>query len=355
MAKKKAEVQEQHEAEVAVAEEAQEQFDAKSFLAEEGEKPEEHEAKVEEKTTKVEEQAEDDDDAFNWEEEEEEAEVGDASQTEETLIDDKTETPADDKAEVPVWSKYASEAGLDAKDETSFISTVKSLTSEVKALKSQIDTIAASGGVSQELKELYALKELSDEALIKENLKASGYEGKELDSEYEAIKEMGDEEREARSIRRRIQGAISKEIQDSKLRVSQKQQQQEESQKKYNAQVNETLSKTESFMGIKLGTTAEQITKFRDQVSRDYQSGKLLEEIFSDPKNVAEISVFWRLKTQLAKKLEDRGKAAGKRSVLEHLGNVNRSTASNLPKNPKKDIPDGEFDADNFLSGLVPS
>jgi hypothetical protein len=246
------------------------------------------------------------------------------------------------------WQDLAKELGIEASNRSQFVDELKKLRRDLDDARTEATALRSGGQVSVQVARLEKLTKLSDEDLIRENLRNSGFDDDEISSEIEEMQEDGSLSGTARTMRIQIKAAIKNTIKNAAQQEAERKANTDKENARFYAGVEQTLSKTERFMGAKLGKNADEANRIRSKALKFYQSGDLFREMTSSPDTMAEFALWRTLKGNIESSLVSRGRNAGKKDVvLNKLGNAEQKGASH--HQPRSDESEG-FNVARFMA-----
>lgn len=180
---------------------------------------------------------------------------------------------------------------------------------------------------------------MSDEELMRAELKAQNYESHEIDDEIDIMIENGTIKSSARKVRKDVEAAIQQEqarlnqeiVNPSDAKLA-------EQQEALSQELKEYMSKTNSMFGGKINATQ------KDEHFEYIDSGKFFDDITDTPENVAQAAWLWKHKDRIMKGFMSKGVEKGKQAVLDDLKNPERSRSNRIP-----DPETGEFNMNRFM------
>ena len=240
---------------------------------------------------------------------------------------DEVEAEAEQELEIPeeTWELVAEKLGLEADDVDDL---VEQITKVVSTATVQDDTTS----------NINNLLKLGDEDLMKKELEAQGFSSEEIEDEMFAIVEGKQLKREARRVRRELQGALTQHKQQAIAM-----QEQEETQRANLIQDNRKklwkhLSKTDNMLGGKINR------KQQEDHYKYIASGTFEDEIASSHEAMAQAAWLWRYRDQIVKNMKRNGFERGKKHVLDTLTNPDLGKNTPVPE-PET----GSFNPERFM------
>jgi len=280
---------------------------------------------AEDQNADTEQEAEEQGESTDYQTIEEEAETTEEDQQEEA--EGETETEGEEADEVEGWQAVAEDLGIDVDNYQDF----KNILSNQKEL-------AVAGQTNEKINNMKGFLELGDEALMREEFKAKGYNEEDVEDEIDIMIENGTIRSKARGVRKDIEAVIGREQQALTVEPSTSETMSQEDIDASNRELKEYLSKTEKFYGGKASD------KQKDGHYEYIQSGKFFDEITENAESVAKAAWLWRYKDQILKAETTKAIEKGKSSILDNMTNPEGQRSNQLPS------PDtGEFNSGKFI------
>lgn len=259
--------------------------------------------------------------------------------TADAVVTQETKAPV-----IADFSAFAKEAGIEAKDETEFLSKFKEQQKELNDLKS----LALGGVTSKEIESVSSLLKLSNEDLVRHDYKLQGLDENIINEAVDKLKDNGMLDVEAAKVK----ATINKYINNKKIEKinsdKQAQVQAEQANQANLKAIREQMNKTDTLFGFKIATS-ENMQKARDEHYNYLTSGKFLDEITANPEAAIEASFLWKNKGVILKAMTNKAKSQGKQEVLKSLQNTQ------LPDTGRVHVAGNEekgFDPNKFTEGV---
>ena len=264
----------------------------------EGQKQEEPEAKVEE-------------DEYNWDgEAKEEEEEGEA-------------TP-----EELNWAKVGEELGVEITSKEDLINAMNSTRKP--------EPVSEGSQVAQ----LRDYLKMSDRELVAEELKHDGIEDSEIEESIDKLEDSGMLKMKAKSVRRVLNQAIDQANDKAKQEQTNSKIQKEQSVKDAKEGLKAQIKDMSEFMGGK-------VTKKQKEEIYQFATGDMMNQIWKDHANVADVAMFMLYRKQIEKILRSQGLADGKAAIMDSIV----SPSLNTGKNKSNFIVEsGSFDPKAFMN-----
>ena len=319
--------------------EAKEEFNPLAFASdtygetEAKEKTEEVETEEEtEEVEKTEEETEEEqEDGWAWDSKEEE-EKGDSE--EEYDWEGEEKAPAVEEAPTPeeslTWSKVGEELGIEINSKDDLVNTLNSYAE-------QLEKQQTSG--NSQTSELRAYLSYSDRDLVAEELKADGIEESEIEESLDKLEDSGMMKMKAKSIRRVINNSIDQQTQAAKQQAENQKKQSRESAAKAKKELKNQIKNMNEFMGGK-------VTKKQKEEVYRYATGGMMNEIYADHANVADVAMFMLYRKQIEKILRSQGLEDGKAAIMDSIVSPNLNTGKSKSNFKVKS---GAFDPKAFM------
>jgi len=264
----------------------------------EGQKEEEPEAQAKE-------------DEYNWDGEVKEEEVDEESKSEELN-----------------WAKVGAELGVEITSKEDLINAMNS-TKEDQPVRED-----------SQVSQLRDYLKMTDRELVAEELKHDGIEESEIEESIDKLEDSGMLKMKAKSVRRVLNQAIDqandKTKQDQASAKTQKEQSVKEAKEGLKAQIKDMGE----FMGGK-------VTKKQKEEIYRFATGDMMNQIWKDHANVADVAMFMLYRGQIEKILRSQGLADGKAAIMDSIV----SPSLNTGKNKSNFIVEsGTFDPKAFMN-----
>ena len=297
-------------------------------------KEETEEVEEKEEAEKTEEETEEEqEDGWAWDAKKETEEQGDSE--EEYNWEGEEKSPAIEEAPTPeeslTWSKVGKELGIEIDSRDDLINTLNSYAEELKKQQAP---------VSNQVAELRTYLNYNDRDLVTEELKADGIEESEIEESLDKLEDSGMMKMKAKSIRRVINNSIDQQTQAAKQQSENQQRQSQESTAKAKKELKNQIKNMNEFMGGK-------VTKKQKEEVYRYATGGMMNEIYADHANVADVAMFMLYRKQIEKILRSQGLEDGKAAIMDSIVSPNLNTGkskSNLK------VKSGKFDPKAFMS-----
>ena len=276
-----------------------------------------------------------DDDDFKWTSEKNEEKEEKEEKEEEYNWEEEKETQEEVKEEDSTantnikWEKVAEELGVVANSKDELVNAINTYI--------QQNTQKAPTGQTAELKRYLSF---SDRDLVGEELKADGIEEVEIEESLDKLEDAGMLKMKAKSIRRLLNNAIESQAQKSKEDAVREKTKRKESANTARGALKGHLKDMGEFMGGK-------VTKKQKEEVYRYATNRMMDDIWSDHANVADVAMFMLYRKQIEKILRSQGLEEGKASIMNSI------TSPNLNNGKSKStfkVKSGEFDPKAFIS-----
>lgn len=232
--------------------------------------------------------------------------------TEAASTEAKTATPV-----IADFSAFTKEVGIEAKDETEFLTKVKEQQKELQELKS----LALGGVTSKEIETVSGYLKFDDEKLLRQDMKFSGLDDETINDAVDKFKDAGLLKFEAAKVRATINKFIEnkkyEKINADKQKTAQAQQANSDNLKS----IREQMNKTDELFGFKIAKP-ENMQKARDEHYDYLTSGKFLDEITANPEAAIQAAFLWKHRDTIIKTMTNKAKSQGKQEVLSKLQNT---------------------------------
>lgn len=228
--------------------------------------------------------------------------------------------------------------GLKAKDETEAQALLKKIVAENTELKV--------AGISNKKIDIYKKSlSLKDEELVKKVLEADGLEGELLEKALKKYKADGTLDIEAQMIRSRIRTRIDEEVILEKKKADDEIAMRTNRQAESRRILKEHLEKEDTKFGFKVVKDPKDLPKYRADMQKYIESGKMMDEILKDAQSITDIAWFQRNKKGIIAALQNKGKQTGKKEVLDNMGNHTKDDNGRIPD---PDTKNNAFDPQKF-------
>lgn len=273
--------------------------------------------------------------------------VSDQSETKNTEDSKETKEQEESKTEKPKetlaisedqFSVLSKELGLEAKNAEELKKSLNDIVEENERLKENYPK------TNEKIGNYEKLLNLDDKELVRQNLIADGFEGKDLDNAIERYLDNDILDIEAKKIRNTVNSAIDfekKELIDAEANEIARQNQERENGIK---DLNSYLDSTDQMFGFKI-STPENVNKVRKEHQEYITSGKYLSEITTDSASLAESAWLWKNRETILKAMRNQGFNSGRADVIKEIGNPDADAGTRTFVDPKTG---GEFNPGKF-------
>ena len=285
-------------------------------------------SEIEEKT---EEEKEKEEDGWAWDSSQEE----EGEKEEEYDWDGTTETKeeAPTKEEALTWAKVGSELGIEINSKEEFLQTLNNYAQQVQQSQQQAP-------VNNQVTELRSYLNYNDRDLVAEELKADGIEESEIEESLDKLEDSGMMKMKAKSIRRVISNAIDQQTKQDQQQAQYKEQEAKNSQEKAKKELKNQIKNMNEFMGGK-------VTKKQKEEVYRYATSNMMNDIYANHANVADVAMFMLYRKQIEKILRSQGLEDGKAAIMDSI--VSPNLNSGKSKSNFK-VKTGKFDPKAFMS-----
>jgi hypothetical protein len=232
-------------------------------------------------------------------------------------------------------------AGIKVKDDEEAVEAVKKLINE----NIEIKTSSISNKAIDFYKKTLSLK---DEELVRKVLESDGLTGDLLEKAIKKHKSDGTIDVEAEMIRSRVRKRIDEEVQKESQKVKNEEAMRLQRQAESRKLLKDHLDKTETMFGFKMVKDAKDLPKVREGMVKYIESGKFMDELLKDAESIADAAWFQRNKKSIIKALQNKGIQAGKKEILENMGNHTKDESGRII-NPDPEKTD--FNPSKFVTG----
>ena len=236
-----------------------------------------------------------------------------------------------------------SELGLNVNNLDELKKGIQELEAENKRLSENQGNVNENEKVSA----LKRLKGLSDEDLLRQDLKRQNFNDEQIENAVEKLVNNELSEIEAMKIRNKIDRAIisenNKAAQSNVDSEAKLQREREDSVKS----LTEDLGKLDSVFGFKMAKDKESLIKVQKGHLKYMTSGKFLGDITKDNESLIQSSWLWKNKETIFKALENGGISKGKGAILDAIENPESSDTIRFRDPEGSD----EFNPSKFLEG----
>jgi len=243
--------------------------------------------------------------------------------TTETTLDEVTAETTSNES----WKELANELGY---------SNIETLDDFKSVLKSQQEA-AKNGFVNEKIQQFSQWKDLSDENLMREELKAKGYDDIEIEDTIDTLIENNTLKLETRKIRKILDEAIQIEKQSYTTSVTDSTMNDEEAEIA-RVELKDYLSKTDNMFGGKINL------KQKEEHYNYIQEGKFFDEITNNAETISQAAWLWKNRDNILKAFKSNGFERGKAKIIDKLVNPEVSRSTRIP-----DPETGGFNPNKFL------
>lgn len=230
--------------------------------------------------------------------------------------------------------------GIKVKDETEAQTLIKKIIADNTELRS--------AGVTNKKIDFYKKSlSLKDEELVKKVLEADGLEGELLEKALKKYKADGTLDIEAQMIRSRIRTRIDEEVTAEKKKADDEIAMRTNRQTESRKVLKDYLEKTDTKFGFKVVKDAKDLPKFREDMQKYIESGKLMDDILKDAESITDVAWFQRNKKGIIDALKNKGKQDGKKEIIENMGNHTKDDNGRIPDPDNKNT---GFNPQKFMS-----
>ena len=244
--------------------------------------------------------------------------------------EEKTEE-APTKEEALTWAKVGKELGLEINSREEFVNTLNTYAQQLQNQQAPANNQTA---------QLRSYLNFSDRDLVAEELKADGIEDSEIEESLDKLEDSGMMKMKAKSIRRVINNAIDQQTTQSKQKAQQEKQQQKQNAENAKKELKNQIKNMNEFMGGK-------VTKKQKEEVYRYATGDMMNEIYANHANVADVAMFMLYRKQIEKILRSQGLEDGKAAIMDSI--VSPNLNSGKGKSNFK-VKSGGFDPKAFMS-----
>ena len=272
-----------------------------------------------------------DEDGWSWEEDQKAKESEEVVEEEEEYDWDNTanESTEDSAEEEKLnWEKVGKELGIE-------INSKEDLVNAMNSMQKQSKPVQEDNQVSQ----LRSYLKLSDRDLVAEELRHDGIEEHELEDSIDKLEDSGMLKMKAKSVRRVLNQAIDQHNDRTKKERANAEIQKKESVAKAKEGLKTQIKEMNEFMGGK-------VTKKQKEEIYRFATGDMMNEIWKDHANVADVAMFMLYREQIEKILRSQGLADGKAAIMDSIVSPSLNTGKN--KSNFK-VESGSFDPKAFM------
>jgi hypothetical protein len=291
------------------------------------EKKEEDESEESTEEKKVDE-AEEEEDGWGWEAKKEEENK--KEEEEYNWDEEQEETKSEDEKSVDInWSQVSEQLGVAASSRDELVEAITAYTQQ-----------NAQPAPTNQITQLQGFLRLSDRELVGEELKAEGHEESELEDMLDKLDDTGMLKIKAKSTRRSINNAIDTQSDNEKKASVHQERTKKESVSNARKELKDQIKDMSEFMGGK-------VTKKQKEEVYRYATNKMMDEIWSNHANVADVAMFMLYRKQIEKILRSQGLEDGKAAIMDSI--VSPSLNTGKGKSNFK-VKTGKFDPKAFMS-----
>ena len=291
---------------------------------------EEETVEVKSEEEKSEEEEKEQEEGWSWDKEEkEEKEEGEDYNWNEDEVKEESSTTD----ETLTWSKVGQELGIEITSRDDFVNALNSYAE-------QLQNTQQPQPVNNQVAELRAYLNYNDRDLVSEELKADGIEESEIEESLDKLEDSGMLKMKAKSIRRTINNAVDKQTEQYKNQSAQEQQQRKVEAEKAKKELQSTIKNMNEFMGGK-------VTKKQKEEVYRYATSDMMQEIYANHANVADVAMFMLYRKQIEKILRSQGLEDGKAAIMDSI--VSPSLNTGKSKSNFK-VKSGKFDPKAFMN-----
>tara|TARA_R110002020_G_scaffold65366_1_gene172669 strand:- start:41 stop:1048 length:1008 start_codon:yes stop_codon:yes gene_type:complete len=244
--------------------------------------------------------------------------------------EEKTEE-APTKEEALTWAKVGKELGLEINSREEFVNTLNTYAQQLQNQQAPANNQTA---------QLRSYLNFSDRDLVAEELKADGIEDSEIEESLDKLEDSGMMKMKAKSIRRVINNAIDQQTTQSKQKAQQEKQEQKQNAENAKKELKNQIKNMNEFMGGK-------VTKKQKEEVYRYATGDMMNEIYANHANVADVAMFMLYRKQIEKILRSQGLEDGKAAIMDSIVSPNLNTGKGKSNFKVKS---GSFDPKAFMS-----
>ena len=234
--------------------------------------------------SKQEDESEEKEEEYNWDGEEE-----------------KTED-APTKEEALTWAKVGGELGIEINSREEFLQTMNAYAQQLQ----QTQQAPANSQVA----ELRSYLNFNDRDLVAEELKADGIEESEIEESLDKLEDSGMMKMKAKSIRRTINNAIDQQTAQAKNQAAQEKAQRKQQTENARKELKNQIKNMNEFMGGK-------VTKKQKEEVYRYATSNMMNDIYANHANVADVAMFMLYRKQIEKILRSQGLEDGKAAIMD--------------------------------------
>ena len=245
----------------------------------------------------------------------------------------KEEAPTTEEA--LTWAKVGKELGIEINSRDEFVNTLNAYTEKLQQQAQQ-----EQAPVNNQVAELRTYLNFSDRDLVAEELKADGIEDSEIEESLDKLEDSGMMKMKAKSIRRTINNAIDQQTTAAKQQEKKAAQERKEQTERAKKELKNQIKGMNEFMGGK-------VTKKQKEEVYRYATGDMMNEIYANHANVADVAMFMLYRKQIEKILRSQGLEDGKAAIMDSIVSPNLNTGKSKSNFKVKS---SKFDPKAFMS-----
>ena len=245
----------------------------------------------------------------------------------------KEEAPTTEEA--LTWAKVGKELGIEINSRDEFVNTLNSYTEKLQQQAQQ-----EQAPVNNQVAELRTYLNFSDRDLVAEELKADGIEDSEIEESLDKLEDSGMMKMKAKSIRRTINNAIDQQTTAVKQQEKKAAQERKEAAEQAKKELRNQIKNMNEFMGGK-------VTKKQKEEVYRYATGDMMNEIYANHANVADVAMFMLYRKQIEKILRSQGLEDGKAAIMDSIVSPSLNTGKGKANFKVKS---SKFDPKAFMS-----
>jgi len=274
-----------------------------------------------------------DEDGWSWEEDQKAKETEEVVEEEEEEYDwentTKESTEESTEEEKLNWEKVGKELGIEINSKEDLVNAMNSMQKESRPVQED-----------NQVSQLRGYLKLSDRDLVAEELRHDGIEEHELEESIDKLEDSGMLKMKAKSVRRVLNQAIDQHNDKTKKEKANAEIQKKESVAKAKEGLKTQIKEMNEFMGGK-------VTKKQKEEIYRFATGDMMNEIWKDHANVADVAMFMLYREQIEKILRSQGLADGKAAIMDSIVSPSLNTGKN--KSNFK-VESGTFDPKAFMN-----
>lgn len=245
----------------------------------------------------------------------------------------ETKEEAPTKEESLTWAKVGSELGIEINTREEFLQTLNNYAQEIQQSQQQAPA-------NSQVSELRSYLNFNDRDLVAEELKADGIEESEIEESLDKLEDSGMMKMKAKSIRRVINNAIDQQTTQAQQQAQYKEQEVKAAQEKAKKELRGQIKNMNEFMGGK-------VTKKQKEEVYRYATSNMMNDIYANHANVADVAMFMLYRKQIEKILRSQGLEDGKASIMDSIVSPNLNSGKGKSNHKVKT---GKFDPKAFMS-----